>query len=61
MIITAIMLATAAYSQKGMHINAMFNGEGKWKLKFSAAHIEGNSLKPYDLTTPACTRRWNNL
>lgn len=50
MIITAIMLTTAAYSQKGMHINAMFNGEGKWKLKFSAAHIEGKSLKPYDLT-----------
>ena len=50
LIITAIMLATAAYSQKGMHINAMFNGEGKWKLKFSAAHIEGKSLKPYDLT-----------
>ena len=48
--LTVLLLATVAYSQKNMHITPMFNGEGKWKLKFSAAHIEGKSLNPYNLT-----------
>ena len=47
---TVLLLATVVYSQKNMNIEPMFNGEGKWNLKFSATHIEGKSLEPYNLT-----------
>ena len=45
-----LLLATVVYSQKNMNIEPMFKGEGKWNLKFSATHIEGKSLEPYNLT-----------
>lgn len=48
--LTALLIATAAYTQKNMHISPLFDGKGKWSLKFSATHIEGKSLRPYELT-----------
>ena len=47
---TVLLLATVVYSQKNMNIEPMFKGEGKWNLKFTATHIEGKSLEPYNLT-----------
>ena len=34
----------------------MFDGSPRWKLKFTAVHLEGNYLKPYNLTLfKSCT------
>lgn len=49
-IILLAICAISANAQKGLEVSRLFEGEGKWKLKFSAAHITGSPLKPYNLT-----------
>lgn len=49
-IILSLLCLTSANAQKGLEVSRLFEGEGKWKLKFTATHISGRSLKPYNLT-----------
>lgn len=42
--------ALCANAQKGLAVHQLFEGKGEWKLKFSASHISGRALKPYNLT-----------
>ena len=49
-LITIFFCLTGVYAQSGLAIDPMFNGSGKWELKFAATYIKGKMLKEYDLT-----------
>ena len=44
------MCLIGANAQKPLEVSILFDGKGKWKLKFAATHISGRALKPYNLT-----------
>ncbi|MBQ3539378.1 MAG: hypothetical protein IJN24_04655 [Bacteroidaceae bacterium] len=48
--IIALMYAAGIQAQEGLDIAPLFKGDSKWAKKFSATHIKGKSLKPYNLT-----------
>ena len=49
-IILMLMAFAATNAQSNLNIAPMFDGTPRWKLKFTAIHLEGKYLKPYDLT-----------
>lgn len=40
----------STYAQKELAIAPLFEGKGKWNLRFSGTYIKGKMLKEYDLT-----------
>lgn len=60
------MCFVGANAQKDLEISRLFEGEGKWKLKFSSTHISGRTLRPYNLTlfrsiTTSDSRLYNEI
>lgn len=49
-ILISVLCISGIYAQEEMNIGPMFEGKGKWNLKFNAVFIKGESLKPYNLT-----------
>ena len=49
-VILSLFCIVCAKAQEGLEVSHLFNGEGKWRLKFTASHISGRALKPYNLT-----------
>ncbi len=48
--IILLMVFATTNAQSHLNIAPMFDGSPRWKLKFTAVHLEGNYLKPYNLT-----------
>lgn len=49
-LIVALAATTAAYSQKGLHIASIFDGEYRKKTNVTEVEIKGMRLIKYDLT-----------
>ena len=49
-IILSLLCISAAKAQSGLNISPLFNDPGRWETMFTASHLEGRYLKPYNLT-----------
>ena len=49
-IILSLLCLIGANAQKGLEVSKLFEAKGKWELKFTATHLSGRALKPYNLT-----------